>query len=185
MNVPDLEKQRRFALSAGLLVITYFAAAVEPEAPTTFEVFGAKFTLARPELLPLALVLAALYGALRFLYYGCLIERAPWQVRRQMLAGMRGHPDGHTFEYGVSDSASAMSFFKELSAVFPFADRSGPGVSYRDELHPDTGQSFGRLTFRLTRSIRVMAWLQDLDYTAPIWVNVLAVGIAAIRWPEW
>lgn len=185
MKGPDLDRQRRFTLTAGLLVIAYFAAVVKPDAPLTFELLGAKFSIARPELLPLAIVLAAFYGALRFLYYGCLIERAPWQVRRQMLADMRPKSDGETFEYGLTDAQQLEPFVKELAAVFPYADRAGQGVSYSHEIHPETGAPFVRVTFRLTRTMRLLAWLQDVDFTAPIWVNGLALLLAAVRWCRW
>jgi hypothetical protein len=185
MRGPDLEKQRRFALTLGLLVIAYFSAVVKPEAPLTFELLGAKLSIARPDLLPLALVLAAVYAALRFLYYACLIERTPWQVRRQMLADMRPKEDGNTFEYGLRDTQQVEPFVKELAAVFPYADRAGKGISFTQEEHPETRVPFVRVTFRLTKTMRVLAWLQDADFTAPIWVNGLALLLVSVRWIRW
>jgi hypothetical protein len=99
-----------------------------------------------------------------------------------MLADMQVGEDGRTYDYGLTDKDQLVPFVKELAAVFPYADRAGSGVSYQEESHPQTHLPFVRVKFRLTRWMRLLAWVQDVDFTAPIWVNAAGLVLVVLRW---
>lgn len=74
---PDLEKLRRFALGAGVVLFTYALAAVEPQPGEPIRFLWFTLKINHPELLGLGLALVAGYGALRFLWYGILLTPSP------------------------------------------------------------------------------------------------------------
>lgn len=64
---PDLEKLRRFALTIALILIGYMVAGVRVK--DEVQAAGLGLRILRPELVPLALVLASAFVALRFCFY--------------------------------------------------------------------------------------------------------------------
>ena len=85
---PDLQKLRRFALAIGLVLITY-SIALEFDPGEGVRPLGLPFKVVRPELLPIGLILASVYGAVRFWYYGTMKGESPAR-HRQRLVGKEG-----------------------------------------------------------------------------------------------
>src|ERR1700674_147913 len=90
----DLDRLRRFALGAGLVLIAYASAGVELEAGAKVSLLGVPFFIRRPELLRLGLVLASAYGLVRFYYYGFMLEHSPQRRRKDLLHKLHGR-GGH------------------------------------------------------------------------------------------
>jgi hypothetical protein len=86
MEPTDLPRLRRFALAAGVILLTYAVAAVELDTGETVRPLGTPLLIRSPEWLGIGLALAALYGSLRFFYYGVMVSETPAARRRRSLA---------------------------------------------------------------------------------------------------
>ena len=127
MKQPDLEKIRRFALAVGLILITYFAAVVEPTPPVIFSVLGINFKIMSPKYISIGLILASLYGSIRFLFYGIFINRTPSQIRKSMLTNVTiDNPNMYMLRIEPEDKNKVLN---ELSYAFPYINRIE--VSYK------------------------------------------------------
>jgi hypothetical protein len=85
MQTPDLNQLRRFALAMGLLLLTSIIAGVTLDGDLRVSPFGIPFRIARPDLVPLGLALAAVYGLARYYYYGIMLAVSPYRARRDVL----------------------------------------------------------------------------------------------------
>ena len=104
--MPDLDKLRKFALLAALLLVSYTAAGIRLEPGAKASLFGIPFTITTPDLLSLGLVLLSVYGLLRYYYYGHMLSSSPYRKRKDLLhklhpEGGRGTYEGSVF-YGPS-----------------------------------------------------------------------------------
>src|SRR5712671_6385513 len=86
MESTELSKIRRFALVVAVLLITLVVAGVELETPVRMSPLGVPIIIRRPDLLTIALVIAAIYSTLRYIYYGMLARPSPMRVRRELMA---------------------------------------------------------------------------------------------------
>ena len=231
---PDQGRLRRFALAMGLLLVSYALAGISLEPNTAVNLFGIPFRLARPQLLPYVLVIASLYGLLRFYYYCFLAIRSPYSARRELLNRLVRHikhKDGFSYvqfrSFGVylgpidfelgpqipwmykrdrkkgegepgreQPSAWAVTldphgnpvmpaegvgFQKELEELFPaFA---GARVMTRWNYESPEPPMQVRLFVVIPNRCRLAALLEDVDYSAPVWFNFLAVVVFV--WSRW
>lgn len=208
MDDTHLERLRKFALTAGLLLITYVAAGITVEPHTRVTAFGVPFFLSRPNLLPAGLALASLCGAARFYYYGLMLATSPRRKRRDLIDGLTLHADeyGKPVKGGILTSGRQISMYwgprkfntspwhfdRELvekrAAVFDntFPKFAGARASarvvtetftdYDGETHP--GYS---VEVVIPLRCRAAGIFEDLDYTAPVWLNALALLLFV--WP--
>ena len=86
MESTDIARLRRFALAAGVILLTYAIAAVELDTGETVRPLGVPLRIRNPDWLGIGLATAVLYGSLRFLYYGVMVEETPSARRRRELA---------------------------------------------------------------------------------------------------
>ncbi len=231
---PDQARLRQFALAMGLILISYALAGItlQPDAAVNF--FGMPFHIARPQLLPYVLVLASLYGLLRFYYYSVLATRSPYSTRRELLNRLVRHVrqnDGFSytqlhsfgvyfgpieFELGPRNPwmykrdrkqgegepgreqpgawavtldphgipvmpAEAVQFQNELEEFFPaFA---GARVMTRWNYESPEPPMQVRLLVVIPNRCRLAALIEDIDSSAPVWFNVLALAIFV--WSLW
>jgi hypothetical protein len=88
MREPDLEKLRRFSLTVALLILTYSVASISLEPNSGISIIGLTFKVSRPDLLPIGLIVASIYGTISFYYYGFMLKKSPYRVRRGVLDGL-------------------------------------------------------------------------------------------------
>lgn len=231
---PDQGRLRRFSLAMGLLLVSYALVGISLESNAVVNLFGIPFRLARPQLLPYVLVIASLYGLLRFYYYCVLAIRSPYSARRELLNRFVRHirnKDGFSyvqlrsfgvylgpieFELGPQrpwmykryrktgeaepaqeqpgawavtlDShgvpvmpAEGVRFQKELEELFPaFA---GARIMTRWNYESPEPPMQVRLFVVIPNRCRLAALLEDVDYSAPVWFNLLALTIFV--WSRW
>jgi len=228
---PDQARLRRFALAMGLILVSYALAGITLQPDATVNLFGMPFHIARPQLLPYILVLASIYGLLRFYYYSVLAIRSPYSTRRELLNRLVHHVrrnDGFSytqlhsfgvyfgpieFELGPQDPwmykrdrkqgegapareqpgawavtldpngnpvmpAEGVQFQNELEELFPaFA---GARVMTRWNYESPEPPMRVRLLVVIPNRCRLAALLEDIDYAAPVWFNLL--GLAIFVW---
>ena len=197
--IPDVERLRRFALAAGLLLLTYVAAGISLDTDLHVAPLGIPFRISRPELLPIALVLATLCGMLRFYYYAVMLADSPFRVRRDLLDSLVFFPSSPCLAKSppmywgpteldssplTDDRSQVEQLAAKLQIAFPKFARARvkatveavPATDYKGEDYVTWG-----LKVVIPLRCRIAALLQDVDYTAPVWFNMLVLGIAAYR----
>jgi len=193
-----LGRLRRFGLAAGLLLITYVAAGVTVDPNTRISAFGVPFSVSRPNLLPVGLALASLYGAVRFYYYGYMLATSPRRKRRDLIDGLLvggdeyGKPGSKVWMYWgpqkftVSPWHSDRAVMEKRAGAFKnaFPKFAGARTSTRivsDTFTSDDGEPHQSFSAEVVvpRRCRVAAVFEDVDYSAPVWLNALALLLFA------
>lgn len=172
MNVPELEKLRRFCLAIGLILVTYVLAEVKVDASKTVSFAGLPLTILRPELVPIGLLIASAYNAVRFWYYGFTLRRSPRKKRRHILNRFKWEAEGGYVLSVHHTPAEMLELESQIREVFPHFPRTEPMLVRV----PARGTQTAKLTipFRIT----LAGWFEDIDYAAPVWLNLLAVILA-------
>jgi hypothetical protein len=163
---PDVTKLRRFALTVGLLLFTYSLAGVRLETSAKITPFGFPFLISRPDLLGIGLVLASVYSAARYWYYALMAGISPARARRRLLVNNLANGRGGAME--------PAEFVKQAHAD---VDRYLPGAEV--DILP-----FEINVRKLPKRTRLFVRLEDLDYSAPVWVNAAAL-LAYSGAPNW
>ena len=166
---PDLQKLRRFALAIGLVLITYSVAGVELAADETVHPLGFPFKISRPELLPIGLMLASAYGLLSFLYYGTMLTESPARKRSRY----------RSFVRAVVTEEGRVEFINRFHSTFPRVYKKHVKVSIKVPGY--VGGSYLVEDVQIPWIVNFVARLEEINYLAPIWINVIALGLAGWR----
>jgi hypothetical protein len=167
---PDLEKIRRFALAVALILSTLVLAGVKLETPLHVAPLGIPLIVQRPDLLSIGLVLAAIYSMLRYVYYGMLIQPSPMRARRELTGGK-------SYAWKTGDTTGVLQ--QARSDFQARVDRWFPQIGrHRVTFTATLGQgATGVNDVNVPRLVRVMCWIENLDFMLPIGANVAAVGL--------
>ena len=203
----DLEKIRRFSLTAALVLITYVMAGVRVEPNARVSSLGIPFVVGRSDWLPIGVALACIFSMLRFLYYGHMLGTSPYRRRRTLIDGLLVHaeervtregkhilgpfPEGRTiwmlwgarkFSLRVWDwdRAAVERRAAAFDNAFPkFLWGHASATIVGEPSYDDQGEEY--MTYNVDVAIpircRVAALFEDLDYSAPVWMNLFALWI--------
>lgn len=105
MHEPDIGKLRRFSLAVALVTLTYSVAGISLVPDSGISVIGLTFKVSRPGLLPIGLVIASLYAMTRFYYYGFMLKKSPYRVRRDVIDSL------HCYERRYMRSKKVPAYF--------------------------------------------------------------------------
>jgi len=179
-----LPKIRRFALATGLLLLMYVLAEVQLTSTVKVSLLGVELTVGRPRFLVLGFLVVCLYAAARFWYYGIVMSISPGRARRDLLVRHQ-LPGGNPPPQGpVSDSyLSTLRSQAEQEVRLYF-----PSVRGRRLVTAQVEQSGETARINVTTppcSTRLLCWWQNVDYTAPLWLNVVAIlcYCVGLVWP--
>ena len=154
---PEVHKLRRFALAVGLILLTYTLSGISMVPEATVTPFGVPFRLIRPELLPIGLALAALYSAARYYYYAFLITKSPYRLRQHYRDELRHNSES----------------LEDLNELYPRLARQRVEMKW-----VKTGDSANASGVPIVPLVsRVGAALEDIDYAAPVWLPLVALGL--------
>jgi len=177
-QTPDLARLRRFALAAGLVLLGYSCAGVSLKPAAEINPLGIPLTIARPELLPLVLALVSVYALARFAYYGLMRSPSPARSRKQLLLQL-----GDDLASAFPHEEAAHAFFLELRGWYPTV-LGRTATIHTPALVQKANHVEVRVTeFKVPKRVRLATWLEQLDYTAPVWVNFCALLVAG--WVAW
>lgn len=178
---PDLQKLRRFALAIALVLISYSLAGVSLKADETIRPLGLPFSVGSPQYLGIGLMLASLYSAIRFYYYGILFGQSPRQHRRRVFDHCKSE-----LQLGLREIASA-GRIDDVRVM----DLRRRVLNQLEEAYPKPAATpkwtavvtFGRgvpenAQIEIPKATRLLGLLSDVDYTAPVWLNLIALGLA-------
>jgi hypothetical protein len=176
----DLEKLRRFCITAALVLITYMLADITITPNAEVKIFEVPFTVKRPDLLPIGIVLACFLGMVRFAYYGFLTGISPYRKRRLMMNSILGSKTtGSSLLMYLGSSGidlknapENMKRAQDLVNVFPRFLRGSAHIKF------EGSTPFLLIPFRS----RIALVFEDLDYSAPVWLSILALFL--LFWPS-
>jgi hypothetical protein len=211
MDDAELNRLRRFSLAVGLILITYLLAGINVEPNSGISAFGVPFRIARPDLLPVGLAIASFCAAVRFHYYGLMLATSPHRKRRDLLDGLTEHHEEHhrpgkPVKLGPFTSGSALPMYwgprkfgvspwhydrqlmerraASFENAFPkfWGGRATVEV-VQDTFHDEDGDEHPsyNLDIIIPRRCRAAALFEDTEYTARIWLNVIALLCYAWR----
>ena len=199
MHEPDLEKLRRFSLMVALIVLTYSLAGITMVPDSNISVVGLTFKVSRPSLLPIGLVIASLYVMIRFYYYGFMLKKSPYRIRRDILDNLyckdhsyrRGkkvptYIGGREFEANIarSNRESAEKYVSDFPDAFPKFARARPSMKIdSSESFTEDGESYiwYSVNVVIPERCRLIAIVQDIDYSSPIWLNLASLIIFSFQ----
>ncbi len=160
----DVPKLRRFALGVGLILIVYTLAWVQVAKFINISPFGISFEIARPSVIEWGLLIVSIYAALRYWYYSFIKNISPFRARTLLLK--------HEYPYETFTETSQAHeiisrFFPGLTQEAFKVEGIGDGESGTCSVYIDSA--------KISWKVRVWTGLENLDYSAPIWVNGMAI----------
>lgn len=170
----ELSKLRRFALTIGLILLLYALAGIQLSNPPTVHPLGISLAITRPWIFDWVLIVASIYGSFRYWYHGFVLQFSPLNLRKRLRHGI-ALPDLHQL-----DSET----FRQIQKLI---DRYLPGIeSGRYTVAGGTHGSPGiyvKLDWALVSfRTKVYAILDSVDYTAPLWLNGVALVCLFATW---
>lgn len=199
MHEPDLEKLRRLSLVVGLIVLTYSFAGISIDQKSIISIVGIPFNVAKPQMLPFGLIIVSLYGIISFYYYGFLLKKSPYCVRRDIIDDLIALEPKYLFgkkvpmyfgpvefetTIGYSTPDKAEEYVNNFPDIFPKFARKRVSVklSISTSFNED-GDPYAtyRAKIVIPRRCRVAAIFQDFDYASPILINIFAISAFIYR----
>lgn len=198
---PDVERLRRFALIVALILISYAAAGVELDREAKFFLLGLPFIVRRPDLILLGLMLASVYAFVRFYYYGVMLKHSPQRRRADIFHQLHGYGGYGTYTGSVffgpanyettpstSDRDAVETQLKEIVDAFPKVWKfRAKGKIEANRSADENGEPYTTYSAQITIPFpcRAAAFIEDIDYTMPVWLNMLALALSiATLWPS-
>jgi hypothetical protein len=170
MDSTNISNIRRFALLIAVILITLVLAGVELENPVRMSPLGIPLVIKRPDLLTVALVIAAAYSILRYTYYGMLLQPSPMRARRELIAGR----PVHTPTMGIELANFVTQVNQEVDRYFPRIGKDIVTFSATQE-----GMSCHLSEVKVPSAVRTLCWVGDIDFLLPILANLVAIGLWA------
>lgn len=187
---PELVRLRRFSLVIALILITYAGAGITLREDATISPFGVPFTIERPDLLPLGLAFASVYAAGSFFYWGAMCTASPTMRRRKYRDLARPSAARHGILW-LADDVPALtspttdefrSYQLEIKAASPRVGLLEAGSTFllvgreRDSPMRELQGQYALSSIELPLIVNLLARIEEIDYFAPVWLNVAAVG---------
>jgi len=184
----QLQKLRRFSLALGVILFSYVVIGFEPvitegKARINFPLMA--FNVERHDFIPIGIALGSFWGMLLFWYYGFMVNRSPYRRRKELLGGAKRLNAEHNYGVdGLSDS-EVLEHHQALIELYPrflardilFKVTETQLKTTRQKTHGETEEfpAKSRVEFGITERQIVVARFRDVDYSAPIWVNAIAL----------
>lgn len=159
-------KLRRFSLTIGLILFAYSRASIQLKTPAEISPLGIPLIIQNPNAIGFALFLASLYAFFRYLYYAVLIGPFPSQVRKGLLKGYL--PDGTPCN--SQDDKDLLR--KYLLEYFP---KIGKYKIFEINRLVPIENGIHITIKKIPWPVKFFCWLEDIDYFAPLWINVIAI----------
>ena len=186
MIVAEIGKLRRFALAIGIIFFTFAIAGIELQTPAEISPLGIPLVIKQPQLIGFGFFLASLYSLFRYWYYAIFTGTSPRKARKNLRSGFLA--DGSNYAEDASKFGNiAKKQIEEYlyisvpieeilikrgdvgSFFLPLTEGGGGDAPYKFSVN---FESFPQKLFISKTPIEVGI---DIDYYAPVWVNVIAM----------
>ncbi|MGD8174253.1 hypothetical protein ACQEXU_21630 [Vibrio sp. TRT 21S02] len=197
--MPDIEKLRRFSLLSSLALLVFTFSGIELDSSGKISVLGIPFIMTNPDSIMWGLVLMASYGLARYFYYAVMLGNSPYIIRKDAMHNLVSQIPGQYGKYKGSIFLSPECFStspmiesrdevnRELQSIidaFPKVNKfrvTGEVKPFHG--HDDEGEPF--LCFfadvKVPKICQIVAFVQDLDYTAPVWFGALSILCSVVQ----
>ena len=173
---PDITKLRRFALSIGLILFFYAIAGVELDVAKSITPLGIPLVIKRPNLLGICLVVASIYAAVRYWYYSTIVSISPASARKFLRSGLFPLGTGKDLrgDTALRHEQAALIFGR----YFPRMGIATSEITVKQTTDLEGTRFSGvEIPTSLPWRTRMLIWLENLDYAAPVWVNIIAITL--------
>jgi hypothetical protein len=192
MTDNSVEKIRRSALLFALLLLLYSFSGIKFD--STKQLLNFPFTI-ESWVIDFILIAGTVYGLIRFIYYGTILNPSPWKVRQRLKNCFK--PTGESYHTPpISRSLNAMSREDEL-LVEPIKKEILNNIHKYFPPPTMVKYAFQKFEFRknskyeieftvnpplslLSRRQRVYFFLENIDYFSPIWFNTVSLSTYTI-----
>lgn len=161
----DTTPRRRFALVTGCVLFLFTNAGVEFDFPLKLTVFGVRFVIGTPQIVTWGLFITTAYAFIRYYYYDMTLKVTPIRARSLILQGKL--PEVELTGPGSIDA--------EVSKIMK---RYFPGLKKNEEWKYESqmGIFMKIIIVKLPWRVKVIYWLENLDYVLPLIVSGTAIG---------
>ena len=161
----DSTPRRRFALVIGWVLFLFTNAGVELDTPLKLTVFGIQLVITTPQIVSWGLFLTAAYAFARYFYYDMVLKMSPIRARRLILQGKL--PETELTGPGSLDAQ-----------VTEIMKRYFPGLKKQEEWKYDApmGHFMKFEIVQMPKRVKVVYWLENLDFLLPLIVSGMAMG---------
>ena len=176
-NYISILKIRRFALTFGVILLTYLLAGIELITPAKITPFGIPLLIRSPDFILISILIATIYGTLRFAYFHVLCEvNTPRKARKNLLKGKLANG---------SQSAQSLGAFidkviVDINKYYPTVDNDETDKISASPLMGD----MSRIRFKglnITKKMKIWGFIRDVDYYSPIWFNSIVLVFFIIK----
>jgi len=165
-ELPEKDKLRRFSLIIGIVLFTYSIAAVKLDVNAVIHPLGIPLKIEYPNIIGIGLVLASVYSTLRYIYYAIIVRICPMEARKLI---REGSPLVFEWKLLTSGSESTEHKMTAINRYYP----KGLDLSLKNKLMNNQTETYPANIIPLPA--RLITWLEDVDYFAPVWVNLFAI----------
>jgi hypothetical protein len=195
MHNIEIEKIRRFSLIIALIILTYSIAGISLAPNTNIFIIGLSFKISRPDWLLIGLVIASFCTMIRFYYYGFMLKKSPYRIRRDIIDNLQCYQSSlsgkkvRTYfgttkflaSLSISEQEEAKKYIDNFPEIFPKFARARPSMRIKVDELIDEREEFVNIIYDVVITIpvrcRLAALFQDIDYSSPIWLNLSSLAI--------
>ena len=174
MDKTLIQKLRRFALSIGLIFLTYSMAEIKLVTPVQINPLGIPLVIKSAAYIGIALLGVSVYVSFRYLYYAILIGPAPHTIRKRLKKSIL--PDGIKFDIKLASADYYRDFRGRLHAAinesFP---RVGDVEAKLIDFSYTASAEEADVKIEVPTVVKLLCILENIDYYLPICINVIAI----------
>ena len=171
---PDPTKLRNSALIIGVVLLAISAAGIQINLEEPVSFLGLPLTLENSNLITYALMGVSAYFVFRYWYYG-MRRRSTWEIRDLILDEFEEVPE-------LNKHKATMATHEIVKFWFECIDHAGLRYDDRKSFQapePDNpNRTYWLIEVTNLRKYSFATFLRDVDFVAPVIVNVLALGFA-------
>lgn len=164
MNEIEVQKIRRFALFSSTLLLFYVSTGMGLK-NNELNILNNSFYFNKHWLIPFLIAGFALYGIMRFFYYGVIANPHPIRARKILREG-KVPVEGWDNVKGDGGPQQAEFDIKRRQMYIQQAAKYFPGIEMTQA---------GEIPNEINKTTKFKCIIYDLDYYAPIWVGGLSI----------
>jgi len=168
---------RKFCLTMALILITFVLADIAIGQKVEIKPYDLPLEIRRTDLLPVGIAIACFVSMLRFIYYGLLLGISPYRKRLNILRRWNLLLEGQgvylfrPYEIRNVGEIEIDAFNNTIAGAFPRFLGAKAGVKFKTKNGKTTSY------FVIPRRVKVATFFEDIDYFAPIWLSLFALGL--------
>lgn len=176
-NDIEILKIRRFALIFGIILLTYLLAGVELITPAKITPFGIPLLIKSPIVILFVIFFGSVYGTARFIYFYVVCEvNTPIKARKNLIDGKLANGSQSAQTQGAFIDKAIV----DINRYFPTVKSDMTDKIIASALLTDSSR-FRIKGLHITKKMKIIGYIRDVDYYSPIWFNSIVLLIFIIK----